>query len=261
MNLDLVSFTATAPGTGSAMTVVSGDASNILNGLANKEITAVGMWTKSQAVGTTQLIWPSGHDLVRGIRYRNLANDPINKQAFGMPARFRAQDPLTVTQVGSAVAGDVELFHLLLHYEDLPGIDARLMNLAAVRKAARNTLTIENTITATAASTYSAAQALNAGSDLLKANTNYALLGAVIGATCGALTVRGPDTGNRRVAIPGGTDPLQSADWFVQLGEAYGVPCIPVFNSANRAGTFIEVVQDENLTAVPFCLNLVELAN
>jgi len=84
---------------------------------------------------------------------------------------------------------------------------------------------------------------------------------ATLGAVCGALTVRGVDTGNLRVGIPGlSGDANWTVNWFALLADWFGVPCIPVFNSANKAGIFSENMQDENLTAVPFSLNLVQLA-
>ena len=259
MNLDTVTAFATAPGTGAAMGPVSGDALTIRNGAPNTEPLALAIWTKAQAVGTTQLVWPSGHDMVRGFRYRTLANTPNSTLASGVPARFRAQDPVTITQVGSAVAGDIEYCSLLMFYPDLPGVDAHMINLATLTKRMRNIVTIEDTTTATATG-YSGARALNAASDLLKANTEYAVLGAEIGAVCQALTIRGVDFGGLRASIPGNTDSRWSANWFVYLSETFGIPCIPVLNSANRAGTFIENVQDENNTAVPFSLVLAELA-
>lgn len=260
MNLDLVSLTSTAPGTGATMAAVSGDSLTVRNGAEGSPIHGLAFWTKAQAVGTTQIVWPSGHDLVRGFRYRNVANDPGIKSPAGYPAQFRAQDPLTATQVGSATAGDVETAHVLMFYEDLPGIDAHMINLATLRKRGVNILTVEDTVTATAAGSYSGARALNAASDLMKANTDYALIGGIVGVVGGAITVRGTDTGNLRCGFPAVLDPIQTNNFFLQLSELYGIPCIPTFNSANKASTFIELVQDENLTAVPFSLNFVELS-
>jgi hypothetical protein len=34
------------------------------------------------------------------------------------------------------------------------------------------------------------------------------------------------------------------------------LPLIPVINAANQANTFLEIVQNENLVAVPFSLTL-----
>ncbi len=262
MNLDTVSFTVTAPGAGpTAMAAVAGDPAAVRNARADSKVQLLAAWTKAQAVGFSQILFPAGHDLVRNIRYRNLANQCDNKLPLGVPQFMRAQDPLTVQQSGSAVAGDVELLTMLLLYDDLPGVGGRLISGSELVSRGVEQVTVEDTTTAAAASVYSGARALNAASDLLKANTDYALVGAVLGAVCGALTIRGTDSGNLRAAIPGLSGDAQwTVNWFSFLSDWWGVPCIPVFNSANKAGIFVENLQDENLAAVPFSLNLVQLA-
>jgi hypothetical protein len=136
-----------------------------------------------------------------------------------------------------------------------------MINMATLRKRGIANLTVEDTVTATVASAYSGPRALNAASDLLKADTEYAVLGAVTGVLGGVLTLRGVDTGNLRAGIPClSGDSNWTSNFFGLLSEANDLPCIPVINSANRAGIFIELVQNENLAAVPFSLNLVQLS-
>lgn len=269
MVLDIVSFTVTAPSTGAAMSIVSGDSAQIRNGSVRQKgdqiiptrILGLAAWTKAQAVGVTQWVWPSGADQVRGNRYRNLVNSPYNVGQTPVGWKFRPQDPITVTQIGSAVAGDVELAHMLVWYEDLPGVAGRLIDVDTLMKRGVQCVTVEDTTTAAAASTYGGARALNAAADLLLPDTDYAVLGAVVGVTCGALCIQGVDNGGLRFGIPGmaSPDPSQNANFFVSLAQMYGLPLIPVINRANSAGTFITNVQDENLTAVPFSLMLVQL--
>jgi hypothetical protein len=261
--LDLQSFTATAPGAGAAMTAVAGglDSLSIRNARAGTDILTLAMWTNSQAVGVTQMLVTSGHDFVRNWRYRNLALTPDNKVPYGFPLHFKPQDALTLTQVGSAVGGDVETVHMLNWYEDLPGSEANLINTAELRRRGVQLLTVEDTTTATAASQYSGPRNINQAADLFKADTEYAILGAVCGANCGALAIQGVDFANLHVGIPGlQIDSNWTKDWFIMLSEMHDVPCIPVFSSANRAGTVITNVTNELLTAVPFSLVLCQLA-
>jgi hypothetical protein len=178
----------------------------------------------------------------------------------GSFTQFRPQDIVSLTQAGSAVAGDAEFASMIVYYDDLPGIAPRYLSPDDVRSRTVRLLTVEDTTTATVSTTYSGARALNAGSDLLRGDTDYAVLGAKIAATCQCLTIRGPDTALLRQAIPGLTSPdVETVNWFVQLSEWLGEPLIPVINSNNKASTFIENLQDENLTAVPFALLLAEL--
>jgi hypothetical protein len=260
MNLDLVSFSVTAPGAGpTAMAAVTGDPNTIRNSRAGSHIALAAMWTNSQAVGFTRLTYPSGHDLNTGWTYRNLALTPV-PPALGAPAYFKPQDPLTLVQSGSAVAGDVETAHMLLWYEDLPGVDARLINKAKLFKHGVNLLSVQNTIAPTAASAYSGQVTLVAAADTLKPNTDYAILGATFGANCGAFAIQGVFNGGLRCGIPGTTQQGElTGQWFVRLSEELDLPMIPVFNSADRAGVLLTTVTNELLTAVPFSLNLVQL--
>ena len=260
--LDLVSFAVTAPGAvGVAMAPVTGDSANVRNAALGSVARIVAIWSKAQAVGFTQVTFPSGNDQTRNIRYRNVANTPINMFERGGYTLVQPQETLALTQAGSAVAGDVELAHMLIQYDDLPGVASRLIDVAELEGRFVRKVTVEDTITATAGAAYSGARALNAASDLLRANTDYAVIGASIGITGGALTLRGVDTGNLRVGVPcqALANPI-GVNWFKELAEWFGSPMIPQFNSANKSGIFTELVTDENLVAVPFAWHLAELA-
>jgi hypothetical protein len=192
------------------------------------------------------------------MRHVAAANLPLF--APGVPEEMEPQENLNLTLSANAVAGDVELFHMLMYYPTLPGIEARFIDVDALLSRAVDQVTIEDTLTATVASTYSGPRALNAASDLLKANTDYAIMGAHIGALGGALAIAGVDTGNLHTGIPAMAGrPDLTAQWFVYLTEQFGLPLIPVINSANKAGILLSLVQDENLVAVPFSLLMMEL--
>lgn len=262
MTLDTISFTATAPGAaGAAATVVAGDSAqvrstgNIISGQL------LGAWTNAQAVGFTQILFPYGHDMARNIRYRNLALSPVNQISRSEIQPMKSQDLITVTQAGSAVAGDVETIHLLMGYPNLEGGSDKYIGWEEFRAQCEELVTIEDTVTPTAASTYSGARAFNQVTTSLKANRDYAVVGAQIGANCGALTIRGQDTGNLRASIPGLAVANDAAiNWFTDLASWQGLPVIPVINAANQSNTFIEVITNELLTAVPFALKLALLA-
>lgn len=260
--LDTVTASATAAvAGGTAMAAVANDSLVVRNTPLSARPIILQSWVKSQTSGFFQITHPSGHDLVRDIRGRDVAAAvlPLLVPGYGEPCE--PQEQLNLTISGAAVAGDIELLTMLMYYPELPGIQGRLIDLAQLDARFVDYTTIEDTTTATAGGVYSGSRALNAASDLLKANTDYAILGAHIGGICGALTVRGVDTGNLRVAIPGmpGRQDITS-NWFAWLTQEFGLPLIPVINSANKAGIFIENITDENLVAVPFALVLAELS-
>jgi hypothetical protein len=162
-----------------------------------------------------------------------------------------------VFQIGSAVALDQELITAQIAYPNVGGGSSKYIGAAEFDERVEAFVTDGDTVTPTVASTYSGARALNAVVTSLKANRNYAVVGAFIGQACGALTIRGQDTGNIRCAIPGNATLLNStSNHFYELAAWSGLDVIPVINATNAGGTFIEVLQDENLTAVPFSLML-----
>lgn len=261
--LDLTGFTVTAPGAaGTVMNPFAGDPANIRNSLDGVPINLLGFWSKAQAVGSTQVVYPSGNDTTRNLRFENVANQPGNMFPRGIGAAQKAQDALTLTQIGSAVAGDVELAHMLVHYDDLPGIDQELISIEDLYARQVRPVTIQGTLTATGAGAWSGATAVSAFTQFLRGNTQYAWLGYKLSAVCGAIAMNGPSTGNLRVGGPGLTGPdSETVNWFTQLAEWQGKPMIPTWNTANNAGTFFSISQDENLAAVIFSLFLMELRN
>lgn len=260
--IDTVSATVTAPGAVvTAMAAVAGDSLVTRNAPLSKPPICIAIWAKSQASGVLQFTHPSGHDQVRDLRFRHVAATPINLLPFTLNEGMQPQELITLSMSGSAVGGQTELAHLMMYYTELGGILARLIDKPTLVSRMTELVTIEDTTTATLASTYSGPRALNAGSDLLIANTDYALLGYSLGAVCGCLTIRGADSGNLRIPMPGFSgNNVSGFNWFVWLSEETGLPLIPVFNSANKAGIFIENVQDQALAAVPFSLLFARLS-
>ncbi len=261
--LEVISASATAaPAGGAAMAAVTGDSLQVRNASLSTPPVVLTHWIKSQTAGFYQWTHASGHDQVRGFRGRHNLATALPLMAPGWPEQMQPQEVIAATIGAGAVAGDIELLHWLLYYPDLPGIQSSLISLEQLDSRMVEYVTVEDTTTATAGAAYSGARAINAASDLLWADTWYAILGAHVAGLCGALTIRGVDLGNLRVAIPGmNARPDLTARWFPFLCEEFGLPLIPIINSSNRGGIFVENVQDENLTAVPFALVMARLSS
>lgn len=260
--LDTVTAFATAPGAGGAAAAASpGDTLAIRNETDGSAPILLTAWMKSQVSGFVQLTHPSGSDQVRDIRLRHVAAAPLPLFCPGIGEPVQPQELLALTMSGSAVAGQTEILTMMMYYPDLPGVNTRLLDIAGLEGRFQKLVTVEDSTTATVAANYGGARALNAASDLLLANTDYAVLGAHIGVLCSSLTLRGVDTGNLRVAIPGMLGrPDVTAQWFVYMSEQFGLPLIPVINTGNKGGILIENVQDQALAAVPFSLLLAQLS-
>ncbi len=250
--IDTITGRATAPGaTLTGLTMSAGDTLTVRNAPIDSMVRLLGAWADNQAAGTLRIRSPRLHDNVEGIRLDVAASDvkPLLPERFVQP--LIPQDTLIVELSGSAVAGDIESAAMLLYYENLPGIAARLIDPATLLANMVNIMSVENTLALGTGGGYSGEEALTAEFDQLKANTDYALLGYLVDAECLGVFWRGSDTGNLRMGGPGddsGRDYTRS--WFYHLSMAYQIPLIPVFNSANKDAILIDGVQDENGTDV-----------
>lgn len=250
--MEIISGAATAPGaTITQITMASGDSRTVRN-FENGKCKLITAWPTGQTTaGFFQIRSPRMHDNVRGIQFTNPATPIPPPLHTPYVQELVAQDQLFIGLSGSAGAGDLLLASLLMCYDDLPGNDARFITPDELMSMGVDVMTMQNSLTLTTGPNYTGAQAINTTNDLMKANTDYALIGYVSDAQCGAIGWRGSDSSNLRVGGPGLiTDLLDTRNWFIQLSKLSGMPCIPIFNSANKSNTFIDAQQDENAANV-----------
>lgn len=257
MHHEIVSYSATQPNTGLAATASTGDSLTIKN--CHGQAIVAAMWANNQVEGFHQLIVPSGHDTTRGWRTIVEAVDATPRNNVGVPWEVEPQETMAITIAGSNTAGDIETGHLLLFYKSLPGTEARLCTWEQLleRQEPNKQVTVHATITATGAGGYTGAELINADSDLLQANRDYALLGIETATPCGAVCISGPDTGNVRTGVPGNSlRPDVCGQFFAILSRAYGLSMIPIINSGNKNSTTLTVNTNENGGATLVSLNL-----
>lgn len=244
--MELVAAQATAPGSsGAAAAAAPGSASlTIRNSRSAARI--LDLRGTFQASGWLQWTSPSLHDQIRGYRANVIAAEPDPRLALGSSLNPQPQETQSVTIAGSAVAGDVETVTALVLYGDLAGSAARMATWDQVRKRTEKLTTISATISGTAAG-FTGGELINAESDLLKANRDYAVLGMTTNTLCPAIWLNGTDTANVNIGVPGDAgDNEGMANYFVTLSRAFGLPLIPVLNSGNKGSTLWGIVQDEN---------------
>ena len=260
--LQVLTGFATAPGaTLTQLTMGAGDSLQIANCDFTKMVRLLEMWGDWQTSGFFGIRSPKLHDAVRGIRVKGVAATVTPLLPLGTYQKLFPQDVLTAEISGSATAGDIETGALLIYYEDLPGVAARLITYDELMKRGVNTKSVQNTITTTAAGGYSGSAAINAVEDLMKANTDYALAGYEVDVEIAVVGWKGPDTGNVRVGGPGNPSLKHlTGTWFVRLARETGLPLIPVINSANKGATFVDGAQDENSGAPILNSHFIELA-
>lgn len=222
-------------------------------------------WAKSGTVASclVEIKSPRLHDAVHGIRFRT----PLYTAAgFNPRAMFLHNPPQTLEsqdtiEVDAAVPAGAAVVAVLMqnYYEDLPGVKGRFIDSRTLRTRAvpGHIAGVEVAIVvATGVGAWEGATAITSVFDTLKANKDYALIGATVDGGAGAngafaLSLKSSDTGNLRVAIPANPgDQAYTSRYFKWLDEQFteydekGNPLfglIPVFNASNKGSMIAEL--------------------
>jgi hypothetical protein len=230
--------TAAGYGTWTATTGYTGQSTTVRNTALGTKISLEAFWQESAQAGGFRVRSPRLHDNVRGIEMNAPATTPMNAIGLRPYTPLVAQDLLIVEASGAAA--DATGVFLYASYGSLPGSDGNWATWAQVQPRIVDIMTQEYDASAVAtANNWSVGTALNTTSDLMKANTWYALLGFVTSVTCGAVAIQGPDTGGLKIGGPGIANALETREWFCWMDQYGEEPGIPIINSANKAGTFI----------------------
>lgn len=203
------------------------------------------------------------HDQTFGIRLAvpsGAALAPTTRPSLLSPAGFDQpiypSDVLSVQANGTA-ADNVNVT-LLLYYPNLPGIDGRYATSQQVKSTMKNLVGVRVSPTS-GAGTYGATVALNSVTNLLHANTDYAVLGFTSQTPCASVVIQGVDTGNLRVGGPVLASPEHDAYLFADLSDKYGTALIPVVNS-NNAGAITIAAAHTSAAAKAIDVILAELS-
>jgi hypothetical protein len=262
--LEIIAGFATNPGATLTTLTTSGGGSATIRGTdTSKGTWMLSTWAFDATAGEFRITSPRLHDQAQCIRNRVTAalSSPLapgfNNKGFAQ--RLYAQDNLTLQISGGGA--ELDLGAVLVGYDDLAGVSGRFIDHPTLRKAGVNILTAEVTVTAVATGLWGGAVAINSSFDTLIANTDYALVGAMTDTRGLAIGVTAVDFGNIRVGVP--AEPSLRGffqNWFQQLSDAFDAPYIPVFNSANKSTTLVDVATNGAGGTYIINLELVQLA-
>jgi hypothetical protein len=239
--LEVITGRALNPGAGpTALVANTGDSFAVRSTPGTTLPVLEGIWASCATAGLVQVRSARLHDQTQGIRFevpaalvRNFLPDEVVQLLY-------PQDILTFEIGGGGAETDAAA--LLIYYPDLPGIDARLRTWEEIRGQVQNIVTVRVGVAGpVTAGDWSAGTALNATTDLLKPNVDYAVLGYQSATNVLAVALKGADTGNLRAGGPGTTESIETRDWFVSLSRQTGLPHIPVINAAGKAGILAHV--------------------
>lgn len=259
---EIVAAQATAPGSsGAAGAIAPGSGTTQLSARSSSgRVNILALWAFLQSDGFTMPVWNSGHDPVRNFRAAVDATNPFNQKPFSVKMLCNPNEDFVVTIGGSATAGDVESFCMLLEYPDLGGASGRYIDAEDLfRRDAGTPTTVEMELTGAAAG-WTGGRALTAVTGLLKAGHEYAVLGMVSDTPCAAIGLTGPCTGNYQIGVPGGTSQVdEQSMWFLRAAALSGKPCIPVLRADDAKSTTLNFLQNENNISPNVTLFLVKL--
>lgn len=171
---------------------------------------------------------------------------------------FKSDTPQIKT---SSTAGDGVVYSFITEYDDLPGVSATFVSPSFIEAHHKSRVGIRvsaqaNTGTAGQIGT---TRAINADDDRLHANTWYAIEGATVQTLCTTIALQGPDFGGQRIGMPGGSIEVASSGFFLNQSVKWGKAMIPCFNSNNKAGTLVSIVDSVTSTTPQVDLQLREL--
>ncbi len=216
----------------------------------------------------TRVRSPFLHDNVNGITVSSgLSVDAGSDRHIGLlnplaKQKLTPQDTLIVEAAIEAAGGGLVHSGLLIYYEDLPGVEGTFITPEEVLARAVNAVTVENTITALATGEWGTAEAINAETDLLRANTPYAILGYSTSIRASMVRYRASAWANLGIGGPlDSIHPFHNIRWFSDLSEQTGLPLIPVFNSADRANVLIDVCTHAGGADVELFTHLAQLSD
>lgn len=261
--LEVISGRVTNPGaTITALTPNTGDSFTVRPFSAPGSGRLLSLWAlgANATGGTFRVRSPLLHDNVQGIRTKWLSAQPVPLKGTYMAQPIQSQDVLILESSGGGA--ETDMASILNYYTDVAGASARLFSPADIKPRVRNVLTVETTLTTGGTvGDYGGSAALNSNFGLLKADTDYAILGYDTDTAVCTVGYRGPDTSNFRVGGPGSSSRIETRDWFEHISTDFGLPLIPVFDATNVGGTFIDLVHNAAGATVVVQTILAELAS
>lgn len=225
---------------GVVYTPVTGDSYTIRHAEGESKIQLLNAWVEglATAVAVLRIRSPLLHDNVEGIRLQSIDADVDPLLPWDKNQPLHTQDTLVLEKpVGVAVQTNVGL---LIHYENIPGIDGQFITPSDVKDRIVNIVTVENSVLPELLVAYGAAQALNTNFDLLKSKATYALIGYHVNLICCNVGWVSTHWGNLRIGGPGNPNAKQiTSNWFERLSELTGKALIPTFSGCDAARIFV----------------------
>jgi hypothetical protein len=231
-----------------ALVPASGDSFTVRNFGQSDAGYLEGIITKAAHSMTLNVKSPLLHDDVEGIQYISAEAPSPRLFPDGISQQVHAQDALSVLGLGTA--SDVLVAVLQFYYSNLPGAAARLYNPGDVQALIKYIKVLEVAVTTPATAGSWEDTVITTTENLLKANTDYAVLGYISDVAVAAVGLKGIETGNLRIVGPGTTASFDTSEYFIRRSLSTGRPHIPVINAANANALYASACDSAASTAV-----------
>jgi hypothetical protein len=242
-------LTAVTPGQGMTFTV--------RNAALQSGVWLFDTWQEAGHVGRVQISSPNLVPVTNGIRIQT----PTGLADFLLPRDINQtlipQDTLLVQSDGTAA--DVNLVAIQTYYQNLPGGAMILKNPGDISGATDFVFGWPVAVTSSATAGNQGSAVITTTVDSSSANTWYALLGYQVDVQCGVVGISGVDTSQLLVGGPGDTVGEKTNSYFADLSLETGMPCVPLFNAANKASTNAIAIDHAASTAVNYTMMLAQL--
>lgn len=230
-------------GTFTAVTFNTGNTNEVRSHTTEGTAFLEEIWVQAATAGSVRVKSPRMHDDVVGIRMLYPSAQVRRLLPEEAKAVLYPQDSLDVAIAGGAA--EVDSVGLLVYYQDLGGIAARVMSWEEVMPRIEHLHSFPVAVAGpVTAGDWSAGTPLDTTVSELKANRDYAILGYTVDTECCAVALAGTDTGNLKIGGPGPLLADETRAFFVDQGRRMGAPHIPVINAANRHGTMVHVAKN-----------------
>lgn len=252
-----VGFATNPSGTLTAATFTAPSTNVVRNTALTSPISLVGLWRNGATKGQLQVTSPKIVPVSHGIDY--LAAAGMTGELLSDPPyqALTPQDVLTCSLTGGAA--ETDQLALQSYYTDLPGVAMTLKNPGDI--VGTSVYTFAWPVAAAASATIGTPgnTVITTTVDSSTANTWYAVLGYTVDALVTAVGLTAVDTSQSYIAGPGILDAFKTRTYFIDLAKRSGMPCIPLWNAANKANTNVTVIDVAASTTVNVTLVMAQM--
>lgn len=241
-----------------AVTAGKGSSFTVRNATFTNPILLLDTWRQAAHLGRIQITSPKLVPVSNGIRLQT----PTGLADFNLPGppyqTLVPQDSLSVQDDGTAA--DVDMVAIQTYYQDLPGVEMTLKMPGDIAGQTDFILGWPVAVTTSGTAGDQGSTVITTTVDSSVANNWYAVLGYLTDIAIGCIGISGVDTSQSFIGGPGDIAGFRTRSYFADLSMRSGLPCIPLFNSANKGNTNVVTVQNAASATPNITLILAQLS-